>query len=155
MRRYGAFCLITRQTHKEMNDGFRGSFKTGVLALKERKWYVTECKDLGSVSKPIAVPQGKNPNHGHAPDYEARITDALKGTIAEHFQINVVPHTDTTASGKRVKCWSHQVEESIAPEAEEAMREVTEEKGSLNGLHPRFKTDKSNRPMHDKSLTTS
>jgi hypothetical protein len=103
MQRYGAFYLITNQSYKEMNDRFRGSFQTGVLALKECKWYVTKYKDLGSVPRPIAILQGKNPNHGYAPDFEARIMDALKGTIAEHFQINVVLHTDTTASGKRVK----------------------------------------------------
>ena len=152
-RIYGAFYLITHQTYKEMNDRFRGSFQTGVLELKTRKWYVKKYKDLGSVPKPIGILQGKNPNHGYAPDYEARIMDSLKGTIAEHFQINVVLHTDTTATGKRVKCWSIQVEESIAPEAEKAMRLVIEEKGSLNGLNPRFKTDKSNRLMYDQSLT--
>ena len=33
------------------------------------------------------------------------------------------------------------------------MHQVIDEKGSLSGLYPRFKTDKSNRTVYDKSLT--
>ena len=79
-----------------------------MMELNTRKWYVTPYKDLGSVPKPFAILQGKNPNHGYGPDYEDRAMDALKGTVAEHHQINAVPHTDTTVTGKRVNVWSLQ-----------------------------------------------
>jgi hypothetical protein len=102
MRRYGAFYLITSQTYKEIQDNFRGSFPTGVMELKTGKLYVTSYKDRGSVPNPFAILQDKNPNHGYGPDYEKRVMDALKGTIAEHHNINAVPHTYTMATGKRV-----------------------------------------------------
>ena len=151
-RRYAALYLITTQPYREIRDNFRNSFPRGVQELSSRKWYVTEYLDLGSIPKVIAIVQGKNPNYGYSKDYSGRSMGSLKGTPAEFHNISAIPHTDVTSTGERVKVWGLQVEESIAPVVEAAMRDVIKRLGSLNGIHPRFKTDKRNSAMYDRTL---
>ena len=111
-----------------------------------------EYNDLGSVSRVVAILQGKNPNYGYAKDYSGRSMTSLKGTPAEFHNISAILHTDVTSTGERVRVWALQVEDSIAPVVEAAMRDVINRLGSLNGLHPHFKTDKKNPAVYDRTL---
>ena len=134
-RRYAALYLITPHPYKEIRDNFRNSFPRGVQELSRRKWYVTEYNDLGSIPKVIAILQGKNPNYGHAKDYSGRSMASLKGTPVEFHNISAIPHTDVTSTGERVNVWGLQVEESIAPVVEAAMRDVIKRLGSLKMVY--------------------